>query len=446
MSTGNPPAGYYADPSIPGYIRYWDGNEWVAGTSQPAPEELADQVPSSSRGNAGGQAGAAVEQTSGQSSGQSSASGHVGSGRGVSGAGVSGAGAASTQSADTWQPEPSDAQVPQQSRQTRGDVRGYARPVQPVQPVQRQEEQPRRAQEPQQQVVRQAPQVQQYQDQQRQSQGQQYQSQQYAQTPTPTPSPVQQQAPTPTPVPQQAPPRTPVPQQSPAPEPTPAAVQQESESVATMIVPSAFGAGARTGTYKIPDYIRNPFSGLPGASVTAPDDEAESEAGETTVVELATPGSRFLARIIDIGIAAVFSAPITATLLLIAHRHDHQYILKLDSQATSTYTTLGMDALGIALWAGALLAFVIVSVVYEGYRLGRDGQTFGRKLAGVRVIKLATGQPLGRGSAGTRRALIFWVLAIIPVVDIAALGGVLWGRPYRQGVHEKATSTVTVKA
>ena len=40
LSTGNPPAGYYADPSIPGYIRYWDGTEWVAGTSRPAPDEV----------------------------------------------------------------------------------------------------------------------------------------------------------------------------------------------------------------------------------------------------------------------------------------------------------------------------------------------------------------------------------------------------------------------
>ncbi|HWG23076.1 RDD family protein, partial [Actinospica sp.] len=158
-----------------------------------------------------------------------------------------------------------------------------------------------------------------------------------------------------------------------------------------------------------------------------------------------TPGSRFLGRIIDIGIAAIFSAPITVTLLLIAHRHDHQYVLKLDSQATTTYTTLGMDGIGIAMWAGALLAFLVVSIIYEGYRLGRGGQTFGKRLAGVRVVKLADGNPLGRGGAGIRRALLFWVFAIIPVVDVLTLGGVLWGRPYRQGVHERATSTVTVK-
>ncbi|MFE5299856.1 RDD family protein [Streptomyces sp. NPDC056632] len=34
-----PQAGYYPDPSIPGYIRFWNGGAWVPGTSRPAPKE-----------------------------------------------------------------------------------------------------------------------------------------------------------------------------------------------------------------------------------------------------------------------------------------------------------------------------------------------------------------------------------------------------------------------
>ncbi|WP_236719225.1 RDD family protein [Wenjunlia vitaminophila] len=40
MTSGSgdaPRAGYYTDPSIPGYIRYWDGAAWVPGTSRPEP-------------------------------------------------------------------------------------------------------------------------------------------------------------------------------------------------------------------------------------------------------------------------------------------------------------------------------------------------------------------------------------------------------------------------
>ncbi|MET8767938.1 DUF2510 domain-containing protein, partial [Streptomyces sp. NPDC004658] len=33
-----PREGYYPDPSIPGYVRYWNGASWVPGTSRPAPK------------------------------------------------------------------------------------------------------------------------------------------------------------------------------------------------------------------------------------------------------------------------------------------------------------------------------------------------------------------------------------------------------------------------
>ncbi|MFJ8671328.1 RDD family protein [Streptomyces sp. NPDC093589] len=35
----SPTPGFYPDPSIPGYIRYWNGAGWVPGTSRPAPAE-----------------------------------------------------------------------------------------------------------------------------------------------------------------------------------------------------------------------------------------------------------------------------------------------------------------------------------------------------------------------------------------------------------------------
>ncbi|MFI9603602.1 RDD family protein [Streptomyces sp. NPDC052043] len=34
-----PREGYYPDPSIPGYVRYWNGAAWVPGTSRPAPAD-----------------------------------------------------------------------------------------------------------------------------------------------------------------------------------------------------------------------------------------------------------------------------------------------------------------------------------------------------------------------------------------------------------------------
>ncbi|WP_328317701.1 RDD family protein [Streptomyces sp. NBC_00388] len=42
---GSPTPGYYPDPSIPGYVRYWNGASWVPGTSRPAPADDGRAMP-----------------------------------------------------------------------------------------------------------------------------------------------------------------------------------------------------------------------------------------------------------------------------------------------------------------------------------------------------------------------------------------------------------------
>ncbi|MEV7544022.1 DUF2510 domain-containing protein, partial [Streptomyces sp. NPDC089915] len=37
--------GFYPDPSIPGYVRYWNGAAWVPGTSRPAPARVDETGP-----------------------------------------------------------------------------------------------------------------------------------------------------------------------------------------------------------------------------------------------------------------------------------------------------------------------------------------------------------------------------------------------------------------
>ncbi|MCZ4118829.1 RDD family protein [Streptomyces sp. H39-S7] len=52
-SSGSPVPGYYPDPSIPGYIRYWNGASWVPGTSRPAPRP-GEELTTPSEQDAGG--------------------------------------------------------------------------------------------------------------------------------------------------------------------------------------------------------------------------------------------------------------------------------------------------------------------------------------------------------------------------------------------------------
>ncbi|WP_188284041.1 DUF2510 domain-containing protein, partial [Streptomyces sp. CBMA29] len=47
-SSASPAPGYYPDPSVPNYIRYWNGSTWVPGTSRPAPAAGEAPVPSPS--------------------------------------------------------------------------------------------------------------------------------------------------------------------------------------------------------------------------------------------------------------------------------------------------------------------------------------------------------------------------------------------------------------
>ncbi|MEU9455226.1 RDD family protein [Streptomyces sp. NPDC048277] len=62
-----PREGYYPDPSIPGYVRYWNGAAWVPGTSRPAPADGEPLTPPPGSGShpsaAAPTAASAVEET-----------------------------------------------------------------------------------------------------------------------------------------------------------------------------------------------------------------------------------------------------------------------------------------------------------------------------------------------------------------------------------------------
>ncbi|MGW8884305.1 RDD family protein [Streptomyces sp. NPDC055749] len=61
----SPREGYYPDPSIPGYVRYWNGASWVPGTSRPAPQqgETVPAPPPAEAAAAPAQRAASVEET-----------------------------------------------------------------------------------------------------------------------------------------------------------------------------------------------------------------------------------------------------------------------------------------------------------------------------------------------------------------------------------------------
>lgn len=512
MSSG-PEPGYYADPSIPGYIRYWDGTQWVAGTSRPAPGQTEPESASSGVADSSGLGGAHTgtaqsaadrpspglsdqgfsntgpSNTGPSNTGQTSTGRHAGGGEsraqaqgqaqssqlddsaawrpsaGPSDSLAQSASAARAESpsgyaaqqqsdalggssGDVWTAEPLTAQ-PQQSASTaqhrsappRYDVDPLSQSL-PAQSGQRQPQQP--LQQP-------------FQNQQQAAAAMPAQQAMPAvqpwQPPTQQPqqAPVQQPPAQPQPQPQQAPPSAQPVDAKPR-RPQPVYPEPEPISVATMVVPSAFGnrgaygagwAAAASATGTIPKYDPSPFAALPNNGAEAGDEEIAQEESEVIVVELASPGSRILARIIDVAVAAVCSAPVTASLAVLAHRADHAYVQQLRIHATTTYRTLGVDATGFALWGAAAVVLLVTVIGIDAFRTARSGQTSGRRLLGLQVVGAGDAREVGSTAAFTR-ALTFWVFALLPLIDLLALGGALWGRPYRQGWHEKASRTMTI--
>ncbi len=84
-----------------------------------------------------------------------------------------------------------------------------------------------------------------------------------------------------------------------------------------------------------------------------------------------------------------------------------------------------------------LLALVFVPYAFYVWQLSRTGQTFGRRLVGVKVIDETTGEPPSLGKA-IGRTLFAWIISG-QIVYIGYLW-MLWDDK-QQTLHDKVTST-----
>jgi uncharacterized RDD family membrane protein YckC len=87
-----------------------------------------------------------------------------------------------------------------------------------------------------------------------------------------------------------------------------------------------------------------------------------------------------------------------------------------------------------------LIGIVVVAVLYLR-ALGRTGQTWGRKIVGVKVVGQSTGQPIGFGKAFLRQ-----LVANVASSAICYLGflWMLWDKD-KQTWHDKIVSSIVVK-
>lgn len=195
----------------------------------------------------------------------------------------------------------------------------------------------------------------------------------------------------------------------------------------------------RDSDYFTPPPQTRPY-GAPGGAAASP---APGPAGPGGT-DLAAPGRRLLARIIDGVVVAVIAAP--ATLPAIGPLLDH--LNKKVELATATGSQLSLsDPTTIRLTLVITAVVLAVSFAYEVPQLLRWGQTLGKRICRVRVVRRDGGTRLGVGPVVLRwltqaaAPQLPWIGVGILLLDSLWL---LWDRPWRQCLHDKVASTIVV--
>jgi uncharacterized RDD family membrane protein YckC len=137
---------------------------------------------------------------------------------------------------------------------------------------------------------------------------------------------------------------------------------------------------------------------------------------------LAAPGKRIIARIIDIVIVLIPA-----------------YLLEWASVGGSgSDFSASRSAVGGVFTAG-------LGFLYEWYLTKSDGRTLGKRAMGLRAAMLDNGT-VPSSSAAAVRALVLWVPAFCCSCFWFVIIGitVVFDKPYKQGLHDKAARTVVV--
>ncbi|MET9548667.1 RDD family protein [Streptomyces sp. NPDC006627] len=480
-----PREGYYPDPSIPGYVRYWNGAAWVPGTSRPAPSdgEPLPAPPGTGRGTGAPVTPPAVEETgphffdedplaAGQeqhgvrpepaSAWQADANRQSGLGGeqerriswGAQGQadprvpsdGTPAAGPAAAPEPPEDESNPGTVMIravkPGASKPTAGEgTVTFRRPTGPVKPADG--------------AATGAP------------------------APTPTPAPVadgtmtiravrsasgQQQGAqtaTPQPAPQPAvpaqasvPPQAPAPAQAPAPQPQPVQQPQPGAATPQPTVPQQGGApapvtsGPGGGSQSWAQQVHQlagaaPAAGQGDGQPVVPwkpvaDDPFLAAARAQASARPAGLGRRLAARLVDtVALAAVTGA---AALPLGAEAADHVDskidAAKLSGEKTTVWLLDGTTAGYLGIILAVLLLF---GVVYEALPTAKWGRTLGKKVCGIEVRDIEEHEP-PTFAAALRR----WLVYSVPGLLVIGVVGVLWclfDKPWRQCWHDKAANT-----
>ncbi|MFE3517039.1 RDD family protein [Streptomyces sp. NPDC059166] len=234
----------------------------------------------------------------------------------------------------------------------------------------------------------------------------------------------------------------------------PAVPQRQTPAPVTPAAPDPGGAGASwpqqghqlpgQGQQAGPPQVR---SGQPGAGPEQQpvvpwkppvDDPFQQLARSQASARPAGLGRRFAARLVD---TVVLGALVGAAAVPLVSRATDHIDRKIDAAKLSgeTVTVWLLDSTTATLLGGVLAAFLVLGFLLEALPTAKWGRTLGKRLCGIEVRDIESHDSPGVGAA-LRRWLVYGVLGLL----LVGVVGVLWcliDRPWRQCWHDKAART-----
>jgi uncharacterized RDD family membrane protein YckC len=219
----------------------------------------------------------------------------------------------------------------------------------------------------------------------------------------------------------------------------------------------AFPATAPAGQPSAPgtaDYARLPFPAAHtghGDAPRGPQTDERIQAAPPEVGYLAPVGLRLVARLIDIAAVAVLCIVVNSYFFVSYYR---EVSPQFDAFVRALQQGKPMPQITESAEAKRLSVIMVVTAIalwfaYEVPGTANTGQTLGKRLLGIRVVRLG-GQPLTFWTS-TRR----WFVLGLPALLLQACGLPLqmidcawctWDKPLRQCLHDKGPQTVVVMA
>lgn len=227
----------------------------------------------------------------------------------------------------------------------------------------------------------------------------------------------------PAPVPVPVPASEPVPAAGPEPEPEPSVTAAPAVAAVPAVTPAPVAPAAKAGPAPRPAARRRP--------------PAPVAAGL---------GRRLAARLVDTAVLAVVATAAAIPLVNSAQSHLQQKLAQ--ARMASALTRRQVDVWlvdGVVVGKAAVLLAVLafVGVLYEVLPTARTGQTFGKRLARIRVVDATPSAARLRLSFA--RSLARWLVRNASAVLLLGLVWPLFDRPARRGWHDRVAGTRVVR-